>query len=50
MTKTQLDLLIDFINETVNAAVNDPCGEAGLRYQAEKRLREEFECSPESES
>ena len=49
MTKDQLELLIEFINSTIDAAVNDPYGEAGLRYQAEKRLRSEFACVPVSE-
>lgn len=42
MTKEQFEALIDFINETVNAAVNDPCSDAGMRYQAEKALRNAF--------
>lgn len=42
MTKEQFEALIAFIDETVNAAVNDPCGEAGRRYQAEKAFRSEF--------
>lgn len=39
MNEDELDALIDFINETVDAATIDPCGESGRRYQAEKLLR-----------
>jgi len=42
MTSEQFEAFIAFVNETVDAAVCDPLGESGRRYQAEKALRAAF--------
>lgn len=49
MTKDQLDALIEFVRDIANTAVNDPLGEAGAMYQAEKRLRAAFTVEPEAD-
>lgn len=49
MTKQQLDELIEFIRYIASLAVNDPLGESGGMYQAEKRLRAAFAVEPAEE-